>query len=322
MGWLNRFKHGFDLINVTNLCSPTLNHVMEVNADELIRAGDTVIVRMHDDKSTSMLKVLGEQKICRSKVSTKHLVGAAYGSVFQITADRKLKLVTEEENDDILESSTAEGMDESNTGNDFGGPDVLLPGDNRGYVDTNTAQKLSNVDIKKLKESGASGKQIIASLIANSDTWSSKTEFAQEKWLKRKQKKYIRCMRIVKSCPATVCEVYHAKNKEKICGLRWDSLAQILSASGIHSGSRVLVFDGVLGLAVGSVAYRLRGKGIVLASYAGQQPHFEIVNSLNLDDQSLSVVQVCNSHGLGQASLVVVFDGVSNVFLSTIHFTY
>ena len=269
---------------------------METKEDDLIKAGDTVIVRMHDDKSTSMLKVLGEQKICRSKVSTKHLVGAAYGSVFQITADRKLKLVTEEENDDILESSTSEGMDEASSGND---PDILLPGDNRGYVDTNTAQKLSNIDIKKLKESGASGKQIIASLIANSDTWSSKTEFAQEKWLKRKQKKYIRCMRIVKSCPATVCEVYHAKNKEKICGLRWDSLAQILSASGIHSGSRVLVFDGVLGLAVGSVAYRLRGKGIVLASYAGQQPHFEIVNSLNLDDQSLSVVQVSCSAGLG-----------------------
>lgn len=262
---------------------------MPVNCDDLIKAGDTVIVRMHDDKSTSMLKVLGEQKICRSKISTKNLVGAAYGSVFQITADRKLKLVTDEENDDILEASeeTDQNADTMETA-----VDVLLPGDNRGYIDTNTAQKLSNIDIRRLRDSGASGKQIIASLIANSDTWSSKTEFAQEKWLKRKQKKYIRCMRIVKSCPTTVCEVYHTKNKEKICGLRWDSLAQVLSASGVHSGSRVLVFDGVLGLVVGSVAYRLRGKGVILASYAGQQPHFEIVNALNLDDQSMAIIQV------------------------------
>lgn len=258
---------------------------------DLIQAGDTVIVRMHDDKSTNMLKVLGEQKICRSKVSTKCLVGAAYGSVYQITADRKLKLVTDEENDDVLEPSASDVMDESHCDSELVA-EVLLPGDNRGYIDTNTAQKLSNIDIKRLRESGASGKQIIASLIANSDTWSSKTEFAQEKWLKRKQKKYIRCMRIVKSCPATVCEVYHTKNKEKICGLRWDSLAQVLSASGVHSGSRVLIFDGVLGLAVGSVAYRLRGNGVVLASYAGQQPHFEIANCLNLDDQSLAVIQV------------------------------
>ena len=264
---------------------------MPVNCDDLIKAGDTVIVRMHDDKSTSMLKVLGEQKICRSKISTKNLVGAAYGSVFQITADRKLKLVTDEENDDILEASPFEEID-SDPNAIEPAADVLLPGDNRGYIDTNTAQKLSNIDIRRLRDSGASGKQIIASLIANSDTWSSKTEFAQEKWLKRKQKKYIRCMRIVKSCPTTVCEVYHTKNKEKICGLRWDSLAQVLSASGVHSGSRVLVFDGVLGLVVGSVAYRLRGHGAILASYAGQQPHFEIVNALNLDEQSMTIIQV------------------------------
>jgi tRNA (adenine-N(1)-)-methyltransferase non-catalytic subunit len=260
-----------------------------MDTSNIINAGDTVIVRMHDDKSTSMLKVLGEQKICRSKVSTKALIGAPYGSVFQITADRKLQLVKDDEDDEeMIYSLTSEGL--NGTGNVI--VDELLKGDNRGYIDSNTAQKLTTDDIQRLRESGASGKQIIASLIANSDTWASKTEFAQEKWLKRKQKKYIRCVRIVRACPATVCEVYHAKNKDKICGLRWDSLAQVLSGGGVHSGSRVLVFDSVLGLAVGSVAYRLRGSGVVLGAYSGQQPHFEIVNSLNLDEQSLAVIQV------------------------------
>jgi len=40
-----------------------------------------------------------------------------------------------------------------------------------------------------MKEEGATGSVIIKSLIANSETWENKTEFAQEKWLKRKQKK-------------------------------------------------------------------------------------------------------------------------------------
>jgi hypothetical protein len=40
-------------------------------------------------------------------------------------------------------------------------------GDNRGYVDTNTAQKLASSDIQKLRDSGASGADIIKSLIAN-----------------------------------------------------------------------------------------------------------------------------------------------------------
>lgn len=63
-------------------------------------------------------------------------------------------------------------------------------GDNRSFADTNTAQKLSTTDISKLKSDGASATDIINSLIANSETWSSKSEFSQEKWLKRKQKKY------------------------------------------------------------------------------------------------------------------------------------
>ena len=58
----------------------------------------------------------------------------------------------------------------------------LIPGDNRGYADTNTAQKLADVDIKKLREEGYSGVDIIKSLISNSDTFNAKTSFAQEKW--------------------------------------------------------------------------------------------------------------------------------------------
>jgi len=62
-------------------------------------------------------------------------------------------------------------------------------GDNRSFIDSNTAQKLTDDDIHRLKESGVDGFNIIKSLIANSDTWDNKTGFAQEKWLKKKQKK-------------------------------------------------------------------------------------------------------------------------------------
>ena len=43
---------------------------------------------------------------------------------------------------------------------------------------------MTDKEISQLKEDGASGSTIIQSLIANSDTWNAKTEFAQEKWLK------------------------------------------------------------------------------------------------------------------------------------------
>ena len=63
-------------------------------------------------------------------------------------------------------------------------------GDNSQYFDDNTAQRLKTEDIHQLREQGASGHDIIRSLIQNSDTWENKSQFAREKWLARKQKRY------------------------------------------------------------------------------------------------------------------------------------
>lgn len=63
-------------------------------------------------------------------------------------------------------------------------------GDNSLYHDDNTAQRLKTKDITELKMKGASGHEIIRSLIQNSDTWENKSQFAREKWLARKQKRY------------------------------------------------------------------------------------------------------------------------------------
>ena len=102
-----------------------------------------------------------------------------------------------------------------------------LRGDNSGYVDTNTAQKLTVHDIARLKEEGLTGKDIIKSLIQNSDTFATKTDFAQAKWLKRKEKKYNKKYSMIRSTPASICEASYCKNREKICSMRIDTLAQV-----------------------------------------------------------------------------------------------
>ena len=156
------------------------------DSSNLIQQGDAVIVRMHDDKSTCIIKVQGDAKICRSKVSTKGLVGVPYGTVFQI-AGRQLVQVKDEKELDILDapteyfaassssssssgsssssSSSSNGME--NGGN--GGEDIttVIAGDNRGYADTNTAQKLTPDEIKQMRQSGATPKAIIQQLIAH-----------------------------------------------------------------------------------------------------------------------------------------------------------
>jgi len=275
---------------------------------DLVREGEAVVVRMHDDKSSNIVYVKGDQKIGRSKISVKNMAGAPFGSVFEIV-ERRVERVPDDDIFDCLDDNdAAEGfvqedgerdeasgaaISEEKLGRTEAKLSAVGQGDNSTYHDSNTAQKLQTKDIKRMRESGASGLDIIKSLIANSDTWSAKTEFAQEKWLKRKQRKYIRRMRVIRATPASICEVYHSKgNKEKICGIRWDALSQVLSHSGIHPGCKVLVCETMVGLMIGSVAYRMRGHGRILALYAGQQPHFDIANILNLDAASLNIVYV------------------------------
>ena len=52
---------------------------------------------------------------------------------------------------------------------------------------------------------------------------------------------------------------YHHVQHYGFSNMRWDSLAQIISLANIHAGCRTIVFDSVLGLVVGSLAYRMRG---------------------------------------------------------------
>jgi len=270
----------------------------------LIREGDVVIVRMHDDESSHMLMVKGTQKLFKRKIEVEGLVGAPYGSVFEVgqSAVERVKDTAGLELQDMMAEGAAAADSSS----------VVVKGDNSNYNDTNTAQKMTIDEIRKLKDDGASGSTIIESLIANSDTWNNKTEFAQEKWLKRKQKKYIKRVRLVETTPTTLCEVYHTKSRDKICGLRNDSLAHIISHSGASAGSRVLLVETCVGLVVGTFASRMQGAGKIMALYTGQQPHFELVDALNLSDDATSIVQPFNSKELGAAARDVNKHGFSS----------
>lgn len=88
--------------------------------------------------------------------------------------------------------------------------------DNRTYADTNTAQKLSPSAIVTLREGGASGQEIIQKLVENSETWDTKTEFSKQKYLKKKQQKYMPRVQFLKCTAESLCRTYRLKNPLKI----------------------------------------------------------------------------------------------------------
>ena len=65
--------------------------------------------------------------------------------------------------------------------------------------------------------------------------------------------------------------------------MREDTLAQILSYANVCAGSKVLLFDGVMGIVLGSLAQRMGGYGRILSLYTGHQPaYLDMLSKFNL----------------------------------------
>eukprot|EP01031_Cornospumella_fuschlensis_P026114 gene26114-31532_t len=307
-------------------------------SSSVIQVTDTVVVKSVTDKCCYVVKVNGDQKLGKSRVSMREAVGEPYTAYFELNG-RKLKRadasvdVDEAEADDDGGGAAENGSsdvrgqppeDPQQHFNSFTNQDIQhylesiekknasvtgIRGDNSFYVDTNTAQKLTTADINKLRESGLSGADIIKTLIENSDTFAYKTDFAQEKWIKRKEQKYRRRYQVLQPTPLAVCEAAFTKNKDKISNMRFDTLAQVLSQAGVYAGCHVMVIDSTVGLVTGSVAYRMRGHGRVLSVYGSQQPHLDIAKQFNLSPSSLDIIEPVPAEELGPAAKYVALAG-------------
>lgn len=300
-----------------------------------IKDNDILVVQNAFDKSSYILEVNGDQKLGKTRISLNDIIGEPYGSYFELHGRKFLKTssivdIDRGQDGDATEEpaipTAVETMIANTNFTNFTNTDIhsymesiaqqnasstVVKGDNSFYVDSNTAQKLTDADISKLRQEGLTGDQVIKHLISNSATFGSKTDFAQEKWIKRKELKHRKKYQVLPSNLQTICETSYYKNREKICNMRYDSLAQVISQSGIHSGTHVLVVESMVGMLVGAIAYRMRGNGRILAMYGGQQPHFQMVKTYNLDLASKSIIEPIPAQELGPAAKDVCQGGFS-----------
>jgi tRNA (adenine58-N1)-methyltransferase non-catalytic subunit len=61
--------------------------------------------------------------------------------------------------------------------------------------------------LQALKAAGASGAEILAAVTAGSATFAGKTEFSQEKYRKRKARKYLTFASLQRPSARAICEV-------------------------------------------------------------------------------------------------------------------
>ncbi|CAF96114.1 unnamed protein product, partial [Tetraodon nigroviridis] len=159
-----------------------------------IKEGDYVVLKRGDIFKAAQIQLKKKVIFEKQWIYLDNAVGHFYRTTFEIGSGGTLHPKKSKE----LESSTA--AKEAGT-------------DNRNIVDDGKSQKLTRDDIEMLKEQGLKGQmvrqniydydlqEIIQQLIDNSSTFKDKTEYAQDKYIKKKKKKYENTVMILKpSC--------------------------------------------------------------------------------------------------------------------------
>ncbi|XP_042550660.1 tRNA (adenine(58)-N(1))-methyltransferase non-catalytic subunit TRM6 isoform X1 [Dipodomys spectabilis] len=220
--------------------------------DHCIHDGDFVVLKRED-----VFKAVQVQR--RKKVTFEkqwfyldNVIGHSYGSTFEVTSGGSLQLKKrkEEPASDTKEAGT----------------------DNRNIIDDGKSQKLTQDDIKALKDQGIKGEEIVQQLIENSTTFRDKTEFAQDKYIKKKKKKYEAIITILKPSTRILSIMYYAREPGKINHMRYDTLAQMLTLGNIRAGNKMIVMETCSGLVLGAMMERMGGFGSIIQLYPGDGP--------------------------------------------------
>lgn len=157
--------------------------------------------------------------------------------------------------------------------------------DNRNIVDDGSSQKLSMEEIVSLRDEGLSSKAIVGTLIENSKTFHSKTEYSQQKYLKKKEKKYFEYITVRKPTVRLIAETMFRLDQQKVLGIRVDTLSQLNTAVNLHSHGKYILYEsGCQGLAAATMLNGLSDEGRLVLVHPGNYPQKSALLALNLTE--------------------------------------
>ncbi|BGP14425.1 tRNA (adenine(58)-N(1))-methyltransferase non-catalytic subunit trm6 [Rhodosporidiobolus nylandii] len=237
-----------------------------------IRAGDNVLLKL----PSGILRPVKINNNATGNISlgkygsfkAKELVGRPYGHTYEVTEDGKLEVV----------KVTLKEIEETEANNEF--------------IKSQGAQALTFAEIKALKESGLSGRDIIQKQIEEHKTFELKTEYSKEKYMKKKEAKYLQLFTPLEPTVHQITQYNFEKVPSKTRELRPDTLANMLAMANVRPGSRLLVVENIGGLIVAAAVERMAGQGrILVVNDADSPPDLHLVESFNFSASDLAPVQ-------------------------------
>ncbi|CAG9770250.1 unnamed protein product [Ceutorhynchus assimilis] len=236
---------------------------MEIESNEFeIKAGDFAIVQRQGYTKLHKLKPHGNMLIGKFNVEMDNVIGQRYFDTFQMkNSPENKKMFILEKVEDSTNATDALNIEKSGT-------------DNRNITSQGDTQSLTKEDIDKLQDSELNSNAIIYELVNNSKTFNMKTGYSQEKYIRKKEKKYFEYLQLRKPTIRLLTNMFYRQDPVKTLGIRIDDLSQILTYANIHSEGNHLLYDsGTSGLMMAAImnAIGARTSGTLIHMHPGNQ---------------------------------------------------
>ncbi|KAJ1735355.1 tRNA (adenine(58)-N(1))-methyltransferase non-catalytic subunit trm6 [Coemansia biformis] len=230
-----------------------------------IAAGSSVIIRM-PSSNAKIVCVKPGTTISLGKFGSfraDELIGTAFGHTYEIEKDGSIRPHRQPAFDsaDITEAN------------------------NREIVDDPNAQKLTFEEIEALKTRSLAGdvtaQEIITSLTENNEAFAKKTEFSKSKYIRRKERKFMKSFVPLETTVYNVCDHFFQFNPAKIRCIRTDTLSQVLGLANVYAKARVLAVDDGQGMLISALLSRIADGGAVLGIHDGDVHNYDLLRHMN-----------------------------------------
>lgn len=218
------------------------------------------------------------------------VIGHPFGTAFEILEDNKVNVI----------KSLDEDVEEEATEEEELTKDALTQilsnsaENNQNIINIGSKiQKLSNKEIDELKESGANsniGQLIIQKMVEGHDGFDKKTIFSQQKYLKRKQQKFLRRFTIDYLGSSQMLQYYNDKDPNKLLDMSEETLGSLMNYSNVRPGGRYLLIDDTGGVILYSMLERMNMTGTVVLIHENEHANISALKHSNYDAEEIDKV--------------------------------
>ncbi|KAI5962439.1 TRM6 [Candida pseudojiufengensis] len=235
--------------------------------------------------------IIGLGKFGHFEVSNIH--GYPLGTSFEIIGDngvRVIKSLTDQTNNVNQEIEESEEVQKTVLTQMFSNSAE----NNQNIIDIGSKiQSLTKEDVDELKKSGASsdiGQLIIDKMIAGHEGFDKKTIFSQQKYLKRKQQKFLRRFTVEPLTSSNLLEYYVDKDPSKMLNLSVDTLGLIMTYGNVRPGGNYLVIDETGGVLVYAMLERMNQQGSIIVLHENEHANLVALKYLKASEENLNKV--------------------------------